>query len=248
MFRVNYDKQLYQNKFVLSSGIYSFSDYISPGNISMCLMLVFFWEKNLSDTKKWCFSGVKQRNSLEIVREGNQSSPVYFKIIFSTYTYTYWSFTTLSFPSFFMVLPSHSLAHLNCRLRFYEDWIHIHYFDSQMTRCGSPDVYEYEFWMDCIPGRDNYRYFGFLVLSQSCQMLPDMLDRGPNFLILRTKVAHLLLLKYCILFWNKWFVQQGEKLECDFGTGQQYEAAWLNSSIVKCSGVTVSSMTMTDQK
>lgn len=29
-------------------------------------------------------------------------------------------------------------------------------------------------------------------------------------------------------------------MECDFGTEQQYEATWLNSSTVKCSGVTVS--------
>uniref|UniRef100_A0A3Q4N388 Plexin D1 n=1 Tax=Neolamprologus brichardi TaxID=32507 RepID=A0A3Q4N388_NEOBR len=31
-----------------------------------------------------------------------------------------------------------------------------------------------------------------------------------------------------------------EKLECDFGTEQRYEATWLNSTTVKCSGVTVS--------
>uniref|UniRef100_A0A8C4ZSB3 Plexin D1 n=1 Tax=Gadus morhua TaxID=8049 RepID=A0A8C4ZSB3_GADMO len=30
-------------------------------------------------------------------------------------------------------------------------------------------------------------------------------------------------------------------LECDFGTNQRYEATWLNSSTVKCTGVTVSS-------
>uniref|UniRef100_A0A8D3C3V4 Plexin D1 n=1 Tax=Scophthalmus maximus TaxID=52904 RepID=A0A8D3C3V4_SCOMX len=34
-------------------------------------------------------------------------------------------------------------------------------------------------------------------------------------------------------------VVTGEELECDFGTEQRYEATWLNSSTVKCSGVTV---------
>uniref|UniRef100_A0A8D3ED07 Plexin D1 n=1 Tax=Scophthalmus maximus TaxID=52904 RepID=A0A8D3ED07_SCOMX len=33
---------------------------------------------------------------------------------------------------------------------------------------------------------------------------------------------------------------EGEELECDFGTEQRYEATWLNSSTVKCSGVTLS--------
>lgn len=36
------------------------------------------------------------------------------------------------------------------------------------------------------------------------------------------------------------FSQQSEMLECDFGTEQWYEATWLNSSTVKCSGVMVS--------
>ncbi|XP_058498972.1 plexin-D1 [Solea solea] len=35
-------------------------------------------------------------------------------------------------------------------------------------------------------------------------------------------------------------IQEGEELECDLGTEQRYEAAWLNSSTVKCSGVTLS--------
>ncbi|XP_068185476.1 plexin-D1 [Antennarius striatus] len=35
-------------------------------------------------------------------------------------------------------------------------------------------------------------------------------------------------------------IQEGEELECDFGTEQRYEASWVNSSIVKCSGVTLS--------
>lgn len=35
------------------------------------------------------------------------------------------------------------------------------------------------------------------------------------------------------------FAQQGEELECDFGTEQRYEATWVNSSVVKCSGITV---------
>ncbi|XP_049437468.1 plexin-D1 [Epinephelus fuscoguttatus] len=35
-------------------------------------------------------------------------------------------------------------------------------------------------------------------------------------------------------------IQEGEALECDFGTEQRYEATWLNSSTVKCSGVTLS--------
>ncbi|XP_060912866.1 plexin-D1 [Labrus mixtus] len=35
-------------------------------------------------------------------------------------------------------------------------------------------------------------------------------------------------------------IQEGEKLECDFGREQRYEAMWLNSSTVKCSGVTLS--------
>ncbi|XP_042347723.1 plexin-D1 isoform X2 [Plectropomus leopardus] len=35
-------------------------------------------------------------------------------------------------------------------------------------------------------------------------------------------------------------IQEGEDLECDFGTEQRYEATWLNSSTVKCSGVTLS--------
>lgn len=34
-------------------------------------------------------------------------------------------------------------------------------------------------------------------------------------------------------------IQETEKLECDFGTEQRYEATWLNSSTVKCSGVTL---------
>ncbi|XP_029973726.1 plexin-D1 [Salarias fasciatus] len=34
-------------------------------------------------------------------------------------------------------------------------------------------------------------------------------------------------------------VQEMEKLECDFGTEQRYEASWLNGSTVKCSGVTL---------
>uniref|UniRef100_A0A8D0A8J7 Plexin D1 n=1 Tax=Sander lucioperca TaxID=283035 RepID=A0A8D0A8J7_SANLU len=43
-----------------------------------------------------------------------------------------------------------------------------------------------------------------------------------------SQIAHLLLLKY------------REELDCDFGTEQRYEATWLNSSAVRCSGVTVS--------
>ncbi|XP_035511823.1 plexin-D1 [Morone saxatilis] len=35
-------------------------------------------------------------------------------------------------------------------------------------------------------------------------------------------------------------IKEGEELECDFGTEQRYEASWLNSSTVKCSGVTLS--------
>ncbi|XP_056240547.1 plexin-D1 [Seriola aureovittata] len=35
-------------------------------------------------------------------------------------------------------------------------------------------------------------------------------------------------------------IQEGEELECDFGTEQQYEATWLNNSTVKCRGVTLS--------
>ncbi|XP_034393758.1 plexin-D1 [Cyclopterus lumpus] len=35
-------------------------------------------------------------------------------------------------------------------------------------------------------------------------------------------------------------VQEGEELECDFGTERRYEATWLNGSTVKCSGVTLS--------
>ncbi|XP_028265674.1 plexin-D1 [Parambassis ranga] len=35
-------------------------------------------------------------------------------------------------------------------------------------------------------------------------------------------------------------IQEREMLECDFGTEQRYEATWLNSSTVKCSGVTLS--------
>ncbi|XP_011600897.1 plexin-D1 [Takifugu rubripes] len=34
-------------------------------------------------------------------------------------------------------------------------------------------------------------------------------------------------------------VQEGEELECDFGTEQRYEATWVNSSVVKCSGITL---------
>ncbi|XP_076022659.1 plexin-D1 [Genypterus blacodes] len=34
-------------------------------------------------------------------------------------------------------------------------------------------------------------------------------------------------------------IQEGEELECDFGTEQRYEAMWLNSTTVKCSGVTL---------
>lgn len=37
------------------------------------------------------------------------------------------------------------------------------------------------------------------------------------------------------------FAQQGEELECDFGTEQRYEVTWVNSSVVKCSGITVRS-------
>ncbi|XP_061158156.1 plexin-D1 [Syngnathus typhle] len=35
-------------------------------------------------------------------------------------------------------------------------------------------------------------------------------------------------------------VQEGEELECDFGSERRYEATWLNSTTVKCSGVTLS--------
>lgn len=35
-------------------------------------------------------------------------------------------------------------------------------------------------------------------------------------------------------------IQEGEGLECDFGTEPRYEATWLNSSTVKCTGVTLS--------
>ncbi|KAM8755047.1 plexin-D1 [Acanthopagrus schlegelii] len=35
-------------------------------------------------------------------------------------------------------------------------------------------------------------------------------------------------------------IQEGEELECDFGTDQRYKAAWLSSSTVKCSEVTLS--------
>ncbi|XP_063320866.1 plexin-D1 [Pelmatolapia mariae] len=35
-------------------------------------------------------------------------------------------------------------------------------------------------------------------------------------------------------------IQENEKLECDFGTEQRYKATWLNSTTVKCSGVTLS--------
>ncbi|XP_072222407.1 plexin-D1 [Leuresthes tenuis] len=34
-------------------------------------------------------------------------------------------------------------------------------------------------------------------------------------------------------------IQEGEKLECDFGTEQRYEAVWQDNSTVKCSGVTL---------
>ncbi|CAG6021626.1 unnamed protein product [Menidia menidia] len=34
-------------------------------------------------------------------------------------------------------------------------------------------------------------------------------------------------------------IQEGKKLECDFGTEQRYEAVWLNNTTVKCSGVTL---------
>ncbi|KAM4610879.1 plexin-D1 [Polymixia lowei] len=34
-------------------------------------------------------------------------------------------------------------------------------------------------------------------------------------------------------------IVEGEKLECDFGNEQLYQARWLNSSTVKCSGVTL---------
>ncbi|KAM4562125.1 plexin-D1 [Odontesthes bonariensis] len=34
-------------------------------------------------------------------------------------------------------------------------------------------------------------------------------------------------------------IQEREKLECDFGTEQRYEATWLDNSTVKCSGVTL---------
>lgn len=43
-----------------------------------------------------------------------------------------------------------------------------------------------------------------------------------------------------MLFRVKCFASQGEELECDFGAEQRYDAEWLNSSSVKCSGVTVS--------
>ncbi|XP_026187481.1 plexin-D1 [Mastacembelus armatus] len=35
-------------------------------------------------------------------------------------------------------------------------------------------------------------------------------------------------------------MQEGEELDCDFGMEQRYEATWLNSSTIKCSGVTLS--------
>ncbi|XP_074537799.1 plexin-D1 [Halichoeres trimaculatus] len=39
-------------------------------------------------------------------------------------------------------------------------------------------------------------------------------------------------------------IQEGEKLECDFGTEQRYEAVWLNNTTIKCSGVTLSTNQM----
>ncbi|XP_037540640.1 plexin-D1 [Nematolebias whitei] len=35
-------------------------------------------------------------------------------------------------------------------------------------------------------------------------------------------------------------IQEREKLDCDFGTEQRYEAVWLDNSTVKCTGVTLS--------
>ncbi|KAG7228117.1 hypothetical protein INR49_013400 [Caranx melampygus] len=35
-------------------------------------------------------------------------------------------------------------------------------------------------------------------------------------------------------------IQEGERLECDFGTEQRYAATWVNNTTVKCSGVTLS--------
>lgn len=48
---------------------------------------------------------------------------------------------------------------------------------------------------------------------------------------------------YHVLLWKSFkivFPQQGEELECDFGTEQRYEATWVNGSAVKCSGIMVS--------
>lgn len=48
-------------------------------------------------------------------------------------------------------------------------------------------------------------------------------------------------MRCCFFVFFPFPLQQGEELECDFGTEQRYEATWLNGSTVKCSGVTVSS-------
>lgn len=58
------------------------------------------------------------------------------------------------------------------------------------------------------------------------------------FYIFGTVWYHVLLLKSFTVV----FAQQGEELECDFGTEQRYEATWMNGSVVKCSGITVRSL------
>lgn len=142
-----------------------------------------------------------------------------------------------------------------------------------MTRCGGPDVYEYEFLNGLhlfLPGTITVCYCGVHPRPPQSAATPSTALRvvgcnqaalcSPTFSPTKVSCFRSASGDYFTLgtmrdsarlrsffFHCKNVVispsppPQGEELECDFGTEQRYEATWINSSTVKCSGVTVSS-------
>lgn len=92
-------------------------------------------------------------------------------------------------------------------------------------------------WRPFLTGTIVTCYFGFLEgLSDIKKTI--FYTQTLFFYVFGTVWYHVLLLKSLTVV----FEQQGEELECDFGTEQRYEATWMNSSVVKCSGITVRSL------
>lgn len=98
-------------------------------------------------------------------------------------------------------------------------------------------------WMASFPDRNNcYVLFWFpcgVVRHKENNPFSHKLYKVVVFLyVFGTAWSHVLLWKSFTII----FAQQGEELECDFGTEQRYEATWVNSSVVKCRGITVRSL------